>query len=220
MTFSHSPGSKLETDDAGLLARLRRRDEAAFAELVDRYHGQMVRVAMSFVRDRQVAEEVVQDAWLGLLKGLDRFEGRSSIRTWLFAILTNVARTRGRRENRSVSLSSLAPGPDEDPSSVDPSRFFPSGHDHAGHWTSVPNDWEAVPEERLLSAETRACIDSAIASLPEMQRAAIELRDVLGWSAGDVCNTLQITETNQRVLLHRARSKVRRSLEAYLAAGE
>jgi RNA polymerase sigma-70 factor (ECF subfamily) len=213
-----SPDLGPEGSESRLIERVRMRDEAAFAELVDRYHASLVRLATSFVREREVAEEVAQETWLGFLTGLDRFEGRSSLKTWLFSILTNIAKTRGRRESRSVPFSSLAAAEAGDSSpSVDPSRFFPGGSDSAGAWASVPADWEALPEERLLSIEVRARIDSAIAALPEVQRAVIEMRDVGGLSATEVCNALDITETNQRVLLHRARSKVRQALETYLS---
>ncbi len=209
--------SRPTTGDADLLTRARARDESAFQELIDRYHASMVRFAMAFVRDREVAEDVVQDTWLGALRGIERFEGRSSLRTWLFGILTNIARTRGVRETRSVPFSALATEDDDEPA-VDPSRFFASG-DHAGAWASIPLDFEALPEESLLSSETRARIQRALETLPAAQRAVIEMRDIDGWPSADVCTALNITETNQRVLLHRARSKVRQALETYLGDG-
>ncbi|MCC7363094.1 MAG: RNA polymerase sigma factor [Dehalococcoidia bacterium] len=177
----------------------------------------MVRVAQSFVRDHETAEEVAQETWLGFLKGLDRFEGRSSLKTWLFGILANIARTRGVRENRSVPFSAIQ-GDDPEGPTVAADRFFPAGHPSAGAWSSIPDDWEAIPEHRLLANETRATIDSAIAGLSDLQRAVIELRDIAGWSSEEVCNVLSISETNQRVLLHRARAKVRLALETYLRA--
>ena len=200
-------------DEDVLVASLRSGDEQAFMDLVDRYGPSMLRLARTFVSSRAVAEEVVQETWLGVLRGLDRFEGRSSLKTWIFRILANVARTRGERESRSLPFSSLDPaGSDE--WAVDPSRF-----DAGGAWSSPPASWEDVPEDRLLSRETLAAIDQAIAALPQTQRTVISLRDVNGWTSDEVCNVLDISETNQRVLLHRARAKVRRALEQTLVGG-
>jgi len=205
-------------EEKSLIAALRRGDEAAFEALVDAYGPAMLRVARSFVRSAAVAEEVVQEAWLGVLRGLDRFEERSSLKTWIFRILTNVAKTRGEREGRSTPFSALTPEGTEE-AAVDPDRFFPPGHSSAGAWASPPHPWEDVPEERLLSNETVAALDRAIEALPGSQQTVITLRDVEGWSAEEVCNVLGITETNQRVLLHRARSRVRRALEQYFDEG-
>ncbi len=204
-------------DDERLIRALRGRDETAFAALVDQYHGQLVRLAMVYVSSRAVAEEVVQETWIGVLQGIDRFQGRSAFRTWLFRILTNQARRRGERESRSVPFSALAPPQSEenDPA-VEPERFLPDGHRYAGHWTAFPRDWQQTPEERLLSNETRECVHQAIEALPVNQRLVITMRDIEGWPAEEVCNVLTISETNQRVLLHRARSKVRRALEQFL----
>ncbi len=204
--------------DRRLIARLRDGDEAAFAELVDMYHASMLRLARSFVSDRAVAEEVVQETWLGVIRGIDRFEGRSSLKTWLFRILTNTAKKRGVRERRSVPFSSLA-GPDDE-AAVDADRFLPEGHQWAGHWAAPPPSWGPAPEERLLAGEARAVIDDAVAQLPEMQRQVITLRDIDGWSSKEVCDVLDLSEVNQRVLLHRARSKVRGALESYFADTE
>ena len=207
-------------DDLRLIEALRRRDEAAFASLVDRYHTSLLRLAQMYVPDRAVAEDVVQDTWIGVLKGLDRFEGRSSLKTWIFRILTNTAKTRGRRESRSIPFSALW-APDSDPAepAVDPNRFLPPDHARwPGHWASFPNSWDDIPEDRFLSRETLAQIQQAIDVLPPSQREVITLRDVEGWSSDEVCNALGISETNQRVLLHRARSKVRRALEKYFDA--
>jgi RNA polymerase sigma-70 factor (ECF subfamily) len=159
-----------------------------------------------------VAEEVVQDTWIAVLRGLRGFEGRSSLKTWIFRILVNVARTRFARENRSVPFSSLGGAEDDraEPS-VDPDRFAEDGQ-----WRSPPRDWHELPETRLLSRETCGVIDEAIASLPRNQAEVITLRDVGGWSSGEVCTLLEISEGNQRVLLHRARSKVRAALERHL----
>jgi RNA polymerase sigma-70 factor (ECF subfamily) len=196
--------------DAPLLERLREGDEAAFMELVERHHAALVRLAQSFVSSRAVAEEVAQETWLGVLNGIDRFEGRSSLKTWIFRILVNRAKTRGERESRSVPFSSL-----DDPAgepSVDPDRFV-----DAGAWSSPPRPWEGEPVERLLAGEAREVIDAAIAELPPVQRSVITLRDLEGLDADETCELLDLTDGNQRVLLHRARSRVRQALEDYLS---
>jgi RNA polymerase sigma-70 factor (ECF subfamily) len=199
--------------EAALVAALRAGDETAFARIVDEYSGSMRRVALTFVRTREVADEVVQETWLGVIRGIDRFEGRSSVKTWIFRILTNVAKTRAEREARSVPFSSL----EGDEPSVDPDRFFrPDEDGPTGGWSSPPQSWRALPEERLLSSETRRLIESAIDDLPPAQRVVITLRDVQGFTPEEVCNVLEISETNQRVLLHRARSKVRAAIEDYV----
>jgi RNA polymerase sigma-70 factor, ECF subfamily len=199
--------------EAGLVEALRAGDEAAFAALVERYHAGFVRVARTYVRDRAVAEEVAQETWLAVLGAIDRFESRSSLKTWLYRILTNRAKTRGERESRSVPFSSIG---DPDEPAVDPDRFRPEGEQYAGGWKEFPNPWEGDPEERLLAGETRKLILASIEMLPSTQRAVITLRDIEGFDAEDVCNVLELSDTNQRVLLHRARSKVRRALEEYL----
>jgi RNA polymerase sigma-70 factor, ECF subfamily len=201
--------------DERLIAGLRRGDEAAFAELIERYSAPLIRLAAGFVRDRAVAEEVVQETWLAVLQGIDRFEARSSLKTWVYRILTNKAKTRGERERRSVPFSSLAPA-DEGPS-VDPDRFLGPDHHWAGHWSVPPPRWDEIPEERLLGRETLACAQRAIDALPLAQRQVITLRDVEGWDSEDVCELLGLSEGNQRVLLHRARTKVRLALETELA---
>ncbi len=203
--------------DASLVVALRRRDEDAFIALVDRYHGQLVRLASIYVSSQAVAEEVAQETWIGVLQGIDQFEGRASFKTWLFRILTNQAKRRGVREARSVPFSALARAEiDEAEPAVDPERFLPAGHEWAGHWGVALREWQQSPEDRLLSRETRAQVWHAIEALPTGQRMVITMRDVEGWDSGEVCNALAISETNQRVLLHRARSKVRRALEQYL----
>jgi RNA polymerase sigma-70 factor (ECF subfamily) len=207
--------------DAPLLDGLRARDEAAFAELVDRYGPSMLRVARMHVRDRAVAEEVVQETWLAVLDGIDRFEGRSSLKTWLFTILTNRAKTRAVRERRTVPVSALAANEagGSEPA-VDPERFVDAAAERfASSWSAPPPTWSTLPEERLLSQETLARVAAAIEDLPEAQREVIRLRDVEGWSAAEVAAALEITDGNQRVLLHRARSKVRAALESYLEDG-
>jgi RNA polymerase sigma-70 factor, ECF subfamily len=207
-------------DEQRLVELLRAGDEAAFETLIDRYHNPLLRLAMFYVPSRAVAEDVVQETWLGVLQGLARFEGRSSLKTWIFRILTNRARTRGQREGRSIAFSDLATaeaGTGE--TSVDADQFWPPDHPAwANIWVSYPRNWNELPEDRLLSRETLARVAAAIAALPPSQREVITLRDVDGWSAEEVCNVLEITESNQRVLLHRARAKVRRDVEQYLNA--
>ena len=181
--------------------------------LTGEYGPMMLRVALMYVSTRAVAEEVVQEAWIGVLKGIGRFEGRSSLKTWIFRILTNTAKTRAQREGRSVPFSALASAA-TDGEAVDPERFLGDGERFAGHWGAPPRRWG--PEERLVSAEAQEVIDAAIATLPPAQAAVITMRDVEGLDAEEVCNALDLTETNQRVLLHRARSKVRQALEEYM----
>jgi RNA polymerase sigma-70 factor, ECF subfamily len=195
-------------EDAPLLDALRAGDEQAFAALVDKYGPSLLRLAQLYVSSRAVAEEVVQETWLAVLTGIERFEGRSSLKTWLFRILTNKAKTRGQREGRTLPFSSLASDGDEDQTAVAVERFA-----RGGAWATPPR---GVPEERLLAGETRARVDQAISALPPNQRAVITLRDLEGLSAEEACNVLGLSETNQRVLLHRARAKVRTALERYL----
>jgi RNA polymerase sigma-70 factor (ECF subfamily) len=206
-------------EEIELVEALRRREETAFVELVESYGAALLRLALTFVRTRSVAEEVVQETWLGVLKGIDRFEGRSSLRTWIFRILTNIAKTRAVREGRSAPFSDLESEAEEGPL-LDPSRFVGAGEPWEGHWRSFPGPW-GEPEERLLASEARGVIETAIETLPPGQRAVVTLRDVEGFSSEETCNALEISETNQRVLLHRARTKVRLALETYLteAAG-
>jgi RNA polymerase sigma-70 factor, ECF subfamily len=195
-------------DDARLVERLRAGDESAFAELVRTHHSSLLRVARLFVPTAALAEDVVGETWLGVVKGIDRFEGRSSLKTWIFRILTNIAKTRGQRESRSLPFSSLEDADGTFEPAVESGRFTP-----VGHWADPPRAW---PEERLISRETLEVIEDAIESLPPAQRAVISLRDVEGWDAEEVRNALELSETNQRVLLHRARAKVRRALDGYL----
>jgi RNA polymerase sigma-70 factor, ECF subfamily len=217
-----SATAPIEADEEQqLLAALRRGAEDAFMRLVDRYHAALLRLAQIYVRDRSVAEEVVQETWLAVLQGLDRFEGRSSLKTWIFRILANKAKTRAQREGRSVPFSSLPdPEAEGDEPAVEPERFLPGDDPQRPHaWASPPRHWDELPEQRLLSDETLAQVQQAIEALPEQQRTVIRLRDVEGCAADEVCNILGISETNQRVLLHRARAKVRRALEQYLGGG-
>lgn len=202
--------------DMRVVRALRDKDETAFTSLVGMYHATLVRMATLYVSDRAVAEEVAQETWLAVLRGLHAFEGRSSLKTWIFRILTNRAQTRGQRDKRVVPFSALAR--DEvtrgEPA-VDPARFQGPDGRYPRHWISFPRAWDA-PEERLLAAETQQYLHAAIEALPPAQRMVIMLRDVEGLGSQEVCNVLDITETNQRVLLHRARAKVRHALEQYM----
>lgn len=208
-----------QVDETALLLTLRRGDEAAFAELVDAYSSALLRLAMTFVRTTDVAEEVVQETWLGVIRGIDRFEGRCSLKSWLFTILRNTAISRGERERHSMPMSSLSPDEDDGPV-IDPDRFLPADHSRfPGHWAMGPTAWP-VPEEGVVAAETREVIAAAIRELPPTQRAVIALRDVEGWPPEEVCEALEVSEGNQRVLLHRARTKVRAALETYFGAVE
>ncbi|HEV2357591.1 MAG TPA: sigma-70 family RNA polymerase sigma factor [bacterium] len=205
--------------DADAVARLRDGDEAAFVSLVDRHAAAMLRVA-SMHLPRAAAEEVVQDTWLGVLQGIAGFEQRSTLKTWIFSILMNRVRTQAQRERRSVPFSALADAPSDQEPAVEPGRFLGADHPRwPGHWASPPESWGDSPEERLLSAEVRAEIQHAIDRLPPDQREVITLRDVEGWAGEEVSTLLQITPNNERVLLHRARSKVRRALERYFGEG-
>ena len=207
----------MKLDEAGLVQALQEGNEQAFATVMDLYSGSLLRLAMSFVPSRAVAEEVVQETWMGVLEGIGRFEGRSSFKTWLFRILTNRAKTRGTRERRYEPFG--LPGSDSDgddgPSLED--LLFVTEGSGKGHWAAPPQGWEPdTPERALLSKECRTAIEGAIDGLPDTQRQVITLRDVEGVSAEEVCNILSISETNQRVLLHRARTKVRRVLDPYV----
>lgn len=205
-------------EDMALVQALRAGDETAFATLVERYNGALLRLARMYVHDRAVAEEVVQDTWVGVLNAIDRFEPRASLKTWIFRILMNRARTSAKREGRSIPFSEAweRSGEGDEPA-VDPERFLAADapDEAAGSWASPPRDWGASPERAMLAAETRAYVAEAIAALPPQQREVITLRDVEGWSSAEVRNVMNITEMNQRVLLHRARSKVRQALERY-----
>ena len=211
------PSSSADLDESGLLEALRKGDERAFAQIVDRYSGSLLRVAMAYVPSRAVAEEVVQETWLGVFEGLSRFEGRSSFKTWLFTILTNRAKTRGQRESRYVAFAEKSNSEDGDEGGgVDLDAFIQSGG-QAGHWIEPPHAWDhGTPERLALSKESREQIEKAIEILPDTQRQVITLRDLEGVSSDDVCNILDVTETNQRVLLHRARSRVRKTLARYV----
>jgi RNA polymerase sigma-70 factor (ECF subfamily) len=197
------------TDDAVLVKALAARDPDAFAYLLDHYHKALVQLAQEYVPNRAVAEEVAQETWLAVIDGIDRFEQRSSLKTWLFRILINIARSHGVKERRSIPFATTAALEDEP--SVDPRRFR-RGLRARGAWKQPPHPW-SEPEQQAVDAETLETIRSAIDRLPPGQREVITMRDLLGWSAAEVCDALEVTDTNQRVLLHRARSKVRASLE-------
>lgn len=208
----------LELDQAErtLVEALRSGDEQAFGRLVDRYYGLMLHVARDFVATREAAEDVVQETFLGVIDGIDRFEGRSSLRTWMFRILVNRARTRGEREGRTTAFSTLA-GSGDDERAVDPDRFVADGR-WAGFWSTPPSA-APRPESGVLTNELREQLTTAMAALPPAQRTVLDLRDVQGLSSTEVCALLDISAANQRVLLHRARGKARLALERYLQAG-
>jgi RNA polymerase sigma-70 factor, ECF subfamily len=213
---SPTPGRPAEAHaagrDASLLAALRAGDEEAFAILVTRHHATLKRVARAYVSTDAVAEEVVQETWLAVIAGIDRFEQRASLKTWIFHILANKAKTRGVRERRMVPFASLAGA--EDQPAVAPERFQRDGDAWPGHWATPPRPWED-PERRLASLEAREHLRAAIAALPATQQAVLTLRDVEGLEAEEVCELLDVSAGNQRVLLHRARAKVRTELERY-----
>ena len=209
-------------DDSELVDRLRRGDETAFATIVNGWSPMMFRVARSHVSTDASCEEVVQETWMAVIRGLDRFEGRSSLRTWVFRILTNLAKTRGVREARSVPMSSWAPA-EEDGPTVDPDRFRAAGDQYPHNWTPVgaPIQWQPGPEQSVVAGETRRLLGAALQELPERQRAVVTLRDVHGLSSEEVCASLDLSQANQRVLLHRGRARLRTVLENYYrGAGE
>ena len=201
-------------EDDDLVARLRAGDEDAFAELLDRYDAALRRVARTYVATDSAAEEVVADTWLGVLKGIDRFEQRSSLKTWIFRILMNIARTRGTRDKRSVPFSSLGPE-DEDAPTIAADRFQGPDGRYPGHWSAFPTRWHDQPEIRSVAHETLGVVRDALDMLPPAQQEVVRLRDLEGWTSFEVCNALGLTETNQRVLLHRGRAKLRAALERY-----
>ena len=211
-------GSMASPEDMRLVEALRNGDEAAFMALVEHYHMPLLRLAMLYLPERALAEEAVQDTWIGVLQGIHRFEGRSSLKTWIFRILMNRARTYAQREGRSVPFSSLADfGSEPLEGQVDADLFTPADHSQwPGSWISPPSRWEDVPEDHLLSQETRGHIDQAVQALPANQRAVITLHDIEGCPSEEIRSLLGISAVNQRVLLHRARAQVRRALEQYL----
>jgi RNA polymerase sigma-70 factor, ECF subfamily len=216
-THDTGPGG---VDETQFIAALRAGEGPAFVELVDRYHASMVRLAHVFVRDAAIAEQVVQETWLGVLRGLDRFEARSSLKRWISSILINGAKTRAMRERRSIPFSAPTDDTGLEPfaPSVDPERFWPDDAERwRGGWVSFPRDWQhKSPDEHVLSQETQNHIHACIEALPVSQRDVVLLRDVHGLTADETCSLLRISEGNQRVLLHRGHAKVRRALELYL----
>jgi RNA polymerase sigma-70 factor, ECF subfamily len=201
--------------DGELVARLRSRDDAAFALVLDAWSGGMARVARSIVSTHASADEVVQDAWLAVVQGIGRFEGRSSLKTWVYRILVNAAKRRALREGRQVSWSPVA-GEDDTPT-VDPARFGGPGDGYPGHWLAFPTPWPS-PEQDMLAGEVQAQVEAALAELPARQRVVVTLRDVEGYGSDEVSSILEISAANQRVLLHRARAFVRGKLEEYFVA--
>jgi RNA polymerase sigma-70 factor (ECF subfamily) len=221
VTDEPAPATAQTAHEQELLQRLRDRDERAFDELVRSWSPLMLRVARGYVSTDASAQEVVQEAWLGVIRGLASFEGRSSLRTWAFRILVNIAKTRGVKEYRTTPLSSLGPD-DEGGPTVDPSRFRgPDDPEWPGHWTpaGTPRRWDVDPEVGVLRTETRSLVSSALEELPERQRAVLVLRDVQGFDSDEVCDLLGLSAENQRVLLHRGRAKVRAALEGYYIGG-
>jgi RNA polymerase sigma-70 factor (ECF subfamily) len=198
--------------EARLVRALRAGDQEAFGTVVTRYTPAMTRTALFFVADRAVAEEVVQEAWVAVLRGLDGFKERSSFKTWVFRIVSNLAKSRGARERRSMPFSALAFDREDGEVTADADRFLADGH-----WTSAPRSWSILPEERAVSREVLDVVRDAVEELPPNQRAVVVLRDVEGWPPDDVCSVLEVSEANQRVLLHRGRARVRRALDAYFA---
>ena len=214
---SSVPPRSLPSDEQRLLTRLRQCDEQAFDELVTKHHGALIRMAMGHVGDREVAEEVVQDTWMAVIESLDRFEGRSSLRTWIFGIMIHKAKDRGVREKRHTTFSDFETSDDEQEDAVDPSRFHRSG-EWAGHWAFPPQPWDdQTPEKLLASQQAVQAMNRAIEALPVTLKDVLILRDVEGVEAKEACEILQITETNLYVRLHRARERVRQAVEAYLA---
>jgi RNA polymerase sigma-70 factor, ECF subfamily len=209
-------------DETALLDRLRVGDEAAFTDVVDRWSRTMLRVARAYVSTDASAQEVVQDTWLAVIRGLDAFEGRSTLKTWAFRILVNTAKTRGVREARSRPMSSLVVNLDDDSATVDPSRFRGPDDQYPGGWAphAVPQRWEGDPAREVLRGEVRTLVSSAMSELPERQRAVLLLRDVQGCDSDEVCQILDLTPENQRVLLHRGRARMRASLEDYYRRGD
>jgi RNA polymerase sigma-70 factor (ECF subfamily) len=203
--------------DQELVAGLRAGDEMAFRTLVNRYHTAMRRLAGSLVTSPAIADEVVQETWLAVIRGIDRFEERSSLKTWIFRILVNRARTLGGRESRTTPFSSLQSAGEEEGPTVDPERFLADGHAFGGYWSVPPTRFFELPEERVLNAESVAMIEQTIGELPARQQQVIRMRDVDGWGSEEVCACLGLSEANQRVLLHRARATVRSVLEAHFS---
>lgn len=215
--MSTTVGTVSLPDDTTVVAGLRAGDEAMFLALVRRYQPLMLRVARGYVHDTRAAEDVAQETWLAVLEGIHRFEARASLKTWIFRILVKRAITRAMKDRRQVPFSALAGEDDESGPTVDPDRFLPADHPRwAGHWAAAPANWNALPHDRLVARETMDVVRDAIEHLPERQRTVISLRDIGGFSSEEVCAALDLSEGNQRVLLHRARAKVREAIEERL----
>lgn len=208
--------SGLGKGEEALLARLKRGDEGAFDELVNQHHRTLIRMAMGYVADREVAEEVVQDTWMAVIESLNRFEGRSSLRTWICGILIHKAKDRGVREKRHTTFSAFESYDDDNDEAIDPSRFQQTG-EWAGHWAFPPQPWDdQTPEKLLASQQAVNAMQRAIDALPMTLKEVLILRDVEGVDAKEVCELLKITETNLYVRLHRARERVRTAVETAL----
>jgi len=211
-----APAAELRSAEADLIDRLRGGDEAAFVSLVNAYSASLRRLALAFLPNDAVADEVVQETWLAVLTGIARFEGRSSVKTWIFKILANRAKTRAIRERRTINFSGLDDPFEPDQPAVDPARFLPASHPTwPGHWASPLKSWSASAEDAVVGRETMGILHRELDRLPASQRAVVALRDVQGWPAAEVCEVLGLTEANQRVLLHRGRSRLRGVLENY-----
>lgn len=204
--------------DRAIVERLRAGDERAFAEVVDAYTPGMLRLARMYGVSRNAAEDVVQETWLRALRALGSFEGRASFRTWVYAILANCARRRAERDSRSLPLADLSSESEREEPAVDPGRFFSARHPRwAGMWSTLVEGWDAIPDERLLAGEARDRFRGAIEELPARYAVVFVLRDVEGWTSDEVCSLLGLTPENQRVLLHRARNRIRSLLEEYFS---
>jgi RNA polymerase sigma-70 factor (ECF subfamily) len=214
--YPMTPGVEIRSAEADLIDRLRSGDEAAFVCLVRTYAKTLKHLALAFVSSDALAEEVVQETWLAVLTGIARFEGRSSVKTWIFKILVNRAKTRAIREKRTINFSELYDPLERDEPAVDPARFLPVSHPTwPGHWTSPLDKWSASAEDAVLGRETMGVLHRELDRLPPAQRVVVALRDVQGWPAAEVCDLLGLSEANQRVLLHRGRSRLRGVLEDY-----
>jgi RNA polymerase sigma-70 factor (ECF subfamily) len=211
-------GGRAASSDEQLVAGLRAGDERTFRELFERNYPMMKRVARGYVTCDAVAEEVVQDTWMAIVTGIDRFEGRSALSTWMFSILTHQAKSHSARERRALPFSCVGHG-DVDEPAVDPDRFQKDDEAWPGHWATPPRPWQK-PERRLLSLEAREHLKKALPGLPERQRQIVALRDIEGLSGEEVCDLLGLSEENQRVLLHRGRSRLRAALEDYFDGGD